>query len=654
MTFNLVPEYISCVMLLLIGVYSLLNKNRPSPKETAFQVSLIVALVAIFNNILSIYAIQDSTLASIRMNYYFNTFYYASVALLSALISLTTYMTLLDVRYHHSRLRVAFSVASFFLALELALVAVNLKTGWLFYFDEENLYHRGPLNSIGVAFLAIAVISVIFFYLLWHKHVRKSMRLIVYTLPSIAVILGFTQYLFPYTILTGTIIGFSLLTLFITGQQQRARIDALTEISTREAFFTELTRLTARAQPFHVILLRLRNFKSINVQHGQRAGDRVLSMVAHYLSQTDLRALTYRVQGAEFSLIVTKINDKDYETFFANLANRFSETWQVEGNEVILQALLTDIFCPEYASSVDELIGSLEYAMLVAKNERSGKPVRFDARLQTQFRRRTYIATRMETALREDSFFLNYQPVYNTFRQQFSGGEVLLRLNEENGRPISPSEFIPIAIESGIATQLGKMVMEKTCKFLQANAHVNVGWLSINISAQQDEFDDTVRHLEMLLEKFQIDPCRIKLEITELVLLDDLERARNTMDELNKRGVGVYLDDFGTGYSNLVNVMTLPFQCVKIDKGFIRDLTDGSKGYTLLRTVVSGLQSMQVSVLAEGVETNEQDQIVRKLGIEQIQGYFYARPMLEEEFLWLFERHQPIDVSENCDCEQTK
>jgi diguanylate cyclase (GGDEF)-like protein len=641
-------------MLLLIGVYSLLNKNRPSPKETAFQVSLIVALFAIINNIFSIYAIQDSTLASIRMNYYFNTFYYASVALLAALISLTTYMTLLDVRYHHGRLRIAFSASSFFLILELALVLANLKTGWLFYFDENNLYHRGPLNSIGVAFLAIAIVNVVFFYVLWHKHVRKSMRLIIYTLPSIAAILGWTQYLFPHTILTGTIIGFSLLTLFITGQQQRARIDALTEISTREAFFTELTRLTLRTQPFHVILLRLRNFKTINVQHGQRAGDRVLSMVAQFLSQTDLRALTYRVQGAEFALIVTKMNDNDYETFFTNLANRFSQTWQVEGNEVILQALLTDILCPNYASSVDELMGSLEYAMLVAKKERSGKPIRFDARLQTEFRRRTYIAARMENALREDSFFLNFQPVYNTFRQQFSGGEVLLRLNEENGRPISPSEFIPIAIESGIATQLGKMVMKKTCQFLKANAHVNVGWLSINVSAQQDEFDDTVRHLEMLLDQYQVDPCRIKLEITELVLLDDLERARNTMDELNKRGIGVYLDDFGTGYSNLVNVMTLPFQCVKIDKGFIRDLTDGSKGYTLLKTVVSGLQSMQVSVLAEGVETFEQDQIVRKLGIEQIQGYFYARPMLDEEFLWLFSQHQPIVASDSCLCERVE
>jgi len=651
MTYNLLPEYISCLMLLLIGVYSLLNKNRPSPKETAFHISLIVALIANINNIVSFHAIQNAANVSVALNYCVNLLHYLFVAVLSALVSVTTYMTLLDVRYHHSRLRIAFCVSSIYLAFELALILLNLKTGWLFYFDQDKLYHSGPLNAIGIVFLAIAILNVIVFYLLSRKHVRKSMRLLVVTLPTIATVLVVMQFFLPRTILTGTIIGFALLTLFITGQQQRARIDALTEISTREAFFSELTRLTTRAQPFRVILLRLRNFKSMNVQYGQRAGDRVLSMVASFLAQLDIRVLTYRVQGAEFALIVRKMEHDAYEAFFARMTSRFSETWQVEGNEVVLQALVTDILCPDLASGVDELIGSLEFAMLLAKNERSGKPVRFDAKLQAEFRRRTYIAARMENALREDCFFLNFQPVYNTLHKQFSGGEVLLRLNEENGRPISPAEFIPIAIDSGIATQLGKMVMEKTCRFLHANADVNLGWLSINVSAQQDEFDDTVRHLEMLLEKFQVDPCRIKLEITELVLLEDLERARNTIVELNKRGIGVYLDDFGTGYSNLVNVMTLPFQCVKIDKGFIRDLTESSKGYGMLRTVVRGLQSMHVSVLAEGVETPEQDQIVRKLGIEQIQGYFYARPMLEDEFLWLLNQHHTLSARESCTCE---
>lgn len=648
MKFIIVPEYISCVMLLLIGIYSLLNKTRPSPKETAFQVSLFLALAAILNNVVSIYAIENAARVPVWFNYLVNTLYYVSVATMAALVSITTYMTLLDVRYHHGKLRVAFLVSSGFLAVEFVLILLNLKTEWIFSFEESGIYRRGPLNAIGIAFLAIAIIHVVLFYFLWRKHVRKSLRLIIYTLPIIAAAIGALQFAFPNTILTGTIIGYALLTLFITGQQQRARVDALTEIATREAFFAELARLTVKTHPFHVILLRLRRFKAINMQYGQRVGDRILGEVAQYLSQMDVRALAYRVQGVEFALVVTKMEPEIYESFFHALEKRFSQSWPVEGGEVLLQALLTDILCPEYAASVEELIGSIEYAMRVAKSEPSGKPVRFDAVLQAEYRRRTYVSARIQTALREDSFYLNYQPVYHTTYQRFSGGEVLLRLNEESGLPISPGEFIPIAIDNGIATELGMMVMEKTCRFLQAHADLDVGWLSINVSSQQDEFDDTVRHLEMLLEKYQIDPCRIKLEITELVLLDDLDKARNTMEELNKRGIGVYLDDFGTGYSNLVNVMTLPFQCVKIDKGFIRDLSENSKGYGMLHTVVTGLQSMQVSVLAEGVETQEQDAIVRKLGIEQIQGYFYARPMPDEEFVWLLSQHQPLDVKESC------
>ena len=147
----------------------------------------------------------------------------------------------------------------------------------------------------------------------------------------------------------------------------------------------------------------------------------------------------------------------------------------------------------------------------------------------------------------------------------------------------------------------------------------------------------------MLLDHYGVEPGKIKLEITEMVLLEDLERAHTTMDELARRGIGVYLDDFGTGYSNLANVMTLPFECVKIDKGLIRGITSNPKSRGMLEIVVSGLQSMNVIALAEGVETEEQDMIVRKLSIDRIQGFYYARPMPIDEFVWLIEQRCPIE-----------
>lgn len=631
----IVPEYISCVLLALIGVYIMFDKRPSSLKEITFRIALVFSMIAVVNNILSIYAIVHAANVPVIINVYLNSLYYFFVAAITTLVSITTYVTLFEGRYDEPRLRKAIVVSLSIFGAEVVLVLANLVTGWVFYFDESGLYQRGPLNAIGVAFLAVAIFNVVLFGILEWRRAKKSFRLILLVLPSCAAILGAVQYLLPNTILTGTIIAFSLLTLFITGQQQRARVDALTELSNREAFFNDISRLCERKIPFRIINIGLKNFKQVNGLLGQRAGDAMLCSVGKYLSSLEPHAVAYRISGVQFTLLITKMQQEAYEALFLSLIGRFFGTWKTDLCEAELQAHFADIHCPEHATGVDEVIASLEYATRLAKQDPNGKPVRFSKQLREQFERRNFVIAQMEKALREDLYYLNIQPVYDIKLQRFTGGEVLLRLNEDSGRPISPGEFIPIAIEIGIATELGLMVMEKTCRFLQQNRQSELGWLSINVSSQQDEFDETVHHLEMLLEQYGVEPKRIKLEITEMVLLEDLERAHATMDDLNQLGIGVYLDDFGTGYSNLVNVMTLPFECVKIDKGFIRGIALNPKSRGMLQTIVYGLRSMNVIALAEGVETEEQDSIVHELGIDRIQGYYYARPMAPEEFVWL-------------------
>ena len=642
MIHNIVPEYISCVLLALIGVYMLFDKKSRSQKETIFQISLVFAIIANINNIFSIYTMENAARMPVLLNVTLNTFYYFAVAVLTTMVSITTYATMFEGRYDEPRLKTAIVISLSYFFIEVALVLANLATGWIFYFDEGKIYHAGPLNAGGVLFLIIAILNVVLFGILERKRVKKSFRLIFFVLPTIAAILGLVQYFFPSTVLTGTIIGFSLLTLFIAGQQQRARVDALTELSNREAFFNDISRLCQKKTSYSIIIIGLKNFKQVNGILGQRAGDALLYSVGTYLSQLESRATAYRTSGVQFTLVVKEMDPIAYEAMFQSIIKRFSEPWKTDACCAELRAVFADIHYPEHAAGVDEVIASLEYATRLAKEDPNGKPVRFSTQLKNKFERRNYVISQMEKALQQDTFFLNIQPVYDIKQQRFTGGEVLLRLNEDNGMPISPGEFIPIAIETGIATKLGLMVMEKACRFLQANQDIDIGWLSINISSQQDEFDVTVHHLEMLLEQYGVAPERIKLEITEMVLLEDLERAHVTMDELNRRGIGVYLDDFGTGYSNLVNVMTLPFECVKIDKGFIRNVATHPKSLVLLQTIVQGLRSMNVIALAEGVETEEQDNIVRELGIDRIQGYYYARPMATEEFAWLISERCPI------------
>ena len=634
----IVFEYFSCVLLAIIYVYALMDRNRPSLKQSVFRVSVGVSLVAIaitifafhFNEVFHLYPRwAGMTVASML--------YIAEAFMISAITGAMV-ITMFEKRYESPRLKAAGVVIVVFCAGQILLVWANYATGWLFSVDENNNFIIGSLSRIDLLFMIVAFCIIYIFYRLERKRVKKSFRLIIYTLPVLMMIMGAYQVYYLHTVLTGTITSLALLVLFIYGQQQRIHVDQLTEIGDREAFFYTLERLASRRQVFRVVIVCLNKYKLINNHFGQRAGDDFLRLVGSFFTSLDGRIAAYRFSGVEFALVVTKMCDSEYEDIFSKIVDRFDEPWTIDTQTVRLNAVFSDILYPEHAAGVDELVDSLEYATRLAKSSVPKAPVRFSSALRNEFGRRNFVINQMESALRDDRFFLYIQPVYDCAQKRFTGGEVLLRLNESNGRPISPGEFIPIAIEYGIATELGWMVLEKTCRFLSKKSDVDIGWLSVNISAQQYEFDETARRLEQLLTKYNVSPQRIKLEITERVLLDDLTKARQTMDELRLSGVGVYLDDFGTGYSNLVNVMSLPFECVKIDKGLVRGISQNPKSYGLLQTVVNGLRSMNVVILAEGVETHEENEIVQQLGIDKIQGFYYARPMPGEEFVRLAEQ----------------
>ncbi len=628
----IVSEFLSCVILVVICVYSLMGKKSVSYKQAAFHGSALISFAALLITLILFYMTHLGSLISPRVLILVGSLFYIGMSVATASITGAMLTTMFENRLNTRRFKCASLIAFCLLVVQILIVAANLFTGWLFFIRPNGSYATGPLHRIDLIYLILAYINVYVFYRLERKRVKNAFRLIIYIIPAITVVMGVFQYFYMDLVLTGTTLSVSLLVLFIYGQQQRLYIDPLTEISNREAFFQSLEHLASRHTSFRVIFVSLRKYKLVNNQFGQRVGDEFLLEIGRYFSSLNPKVTPYRFSGVEFALVAVHMPTNEYEELLLRVKKRFEEPWFTEGLTVAINAAVCDIRYPDHAADINELIASLEYAMRLAKSNLNNKIVRFSGVLRSEFGRRNFVLSQMERSLREGRFFLYIQPIYDCVLKRYIGGEVLLRMNEENGRPIPPGEFIPLAIETGMATELGWMVLEKTCRFLSLNR--DVGWLSVNISSQQNEFDETVRRLETLLEKYDIPPQSIKLEITESVLFEDLERARITMEELARRGVGVFLDDFGTGYSNLSNVMSLPFECVKIDKGLLGGIHQNEKSYRLLQTVVNGLRSMNMLLLAEGVETIEQSETVRHLGIDLIQGYYYARPMPSEEFVW--------------------
>lgn len=646
MSFFVVPEYIAAVVLAILIGYAFPIRILSTFAEKVFRFALVAAELCILCNILSIYAILLAVRVPLRLNYLVNSLYFLMLAVMATGIALSVLALLYEGRYRDRTFRIVFGVILVGFVAYCAVLLANRSTGCLFRFDENLVYVRGPLNKAVYLLAVYYILALLVCYVREWRVIRSSCRSIAFVVPVIALALGLIQVLSPATMITGTVAALSLLVLFIFGQQQRLHEDRLTELMNRDMCYASIERSAARGAHFHVISISLCDYKSINTRFGQRGGDRYLHEVGRWLLTLPPRHVTAcRFTGVEFALIVTGLNDGAYEELISRIVERFRSPFTVDGEDALLKAAVADIAFPEHAGDADSLIVSLEYAARFAKQRGDGAPVRFDKQMKNEFGRRVYLISQLEAAFLHDRYLLRFQPVVEADTERPVGAEALVRMCEENGAIVSPVEFIPLAEEIGLAPRIGWLVMEMTLRFLSEQRPAAVEWISVNVTAQQYLEPDAVEHVCALLARYDVPPTMLKLEITERMLISDLDKARETIDRFAAMGVGVCLDDFGTGYSNLANVLTLPVEYVKLDRSFLVNIETDQNALQLFETIVNGMHAMRLKTLAEGVETDLQRAVVRALGVDRIQGFYYARPLDGAAFLSYMAPYGPADPS---------
>ncbi len=243
--------------------------------------------------------------------------------------------------------------------------------------------------------------------------------------------------------------------------------------------------------------------------------------------------------------------------------------------------------------------------------------------------RRNKLEYLIENALREKKFLIYYQPLYNVHDGNFTEAEALLRLKDECGNFVSPDEFIPVAEQSGLITEIGAYVLDSVCKYIRSmlKCATDIDTISVNLSVVQLMQDNVVSRLMDIIRSNGISPNRILFEVTESTLVSNYEQVGDKIRAMSAEGVQFAVDDFGTGYSNITHVIDLPFDVVKIDKSLIWDSVRSRKCNIMIRELTKTFRDINLSVTAEGVETPEHDEFVRQCGCDKIQGFRYARPM---------------------------
>jgi len=429
-----------------------------------------------------------------------------------------------------------------------------------------------------------------------------------------------------------------------------AHHDALTDLANRvllnERLEHALGRRIHREQMVAVHHLDLDQFKAVNDTFGHPAGDKLLKIVADRLRglvrETDTIA---RMGGDEFVVVQAPIRDPAEATSLAqHIIRLMTEPFDLDGHQAVIGASIGIAVGPGDGLRPDRLLRNADLALYRAKGDGRGTFRFFEPVMDLQMQTRRIMEQDLRKALPAGEFELYYQPVVNLASSEISGFEALIRWNHPNQGLVAPATFIPLAEEIGFIVPIGEWVIRQACATAAqwpANLHV-----AVNISAAQFRSPGLMQVIVGALATSGLHPTRLEIEITETVLLHNKEATLAVLHQLRALGIRIAMDDFGTGYSSLTYLQCFPFDKIKIDRSFVKDITENTGSLNIVRAVAALAKGMGMTATAEGVETKEQLDKITSEGCAEMQGFLFSRPLPAQEIerLFLSEREAPSDL----------
>ncbi|MFQ6332337.1 EAL domain-containing protein [Methylophilus sp. 3sh_L] len=428
--------------------------------------------------------------------------------------------------------------------------------------------------------------------------------------------------------------------------RQLAYYDTMTGLPNRLLLQDRLVAHIRKAQQKKtggaLMFIDIDNFKTLNDTHGHAVGDALLIEVAKRIKQSVRRQDTVsRLGGDEFVVVLDSLAadvehaEKQARNICEKIVNAFKKPFKLDHYQhYTTPSIGIVLFDAAYASQTDELLRRADMAMYKAKEAGRNGYQFFDTQMETELRQRVALEAELHEAMQKQEFILHLQPQYNQ-QHQVVGAEALLRWQHPERGLIMPGEFIAIAESTGQIVALGRWVLQQACALLQQWAfHPQLSQmvLAVNVSPKQYLQSGFVAEVQQLVAQANIAPGRLKLELTESMLIDNVEDIIAKMNVLKAAGICFSLDDFGTGYSSLSYLKRFPFDQLKIDQSFVRDMLQGQDHQSIVNAIISLGISLQLDVLAEGVETEAQLDLLTRLGCNTFQGYYFSVPQRTQDF----------------------
>lgn len=631
---NLAFDYAAIFILILIGVWYWHEKRIPMKQHAFFWLFLNTVLLATVCEI-------GATLTARYVDIVGYDTFFVVLTLQSIFIDLTplslAYYLLLNSHTDFVKRRWVprlFQVCAFII---IAVVISNYFYRWVFVFEEERFQMLwGSIIPYGID---AAMVITSFITILRHKQKFAFLKASPLSFNFVCGVFACFFQLVLYVPMLNLMLSLLCLTLFYYQQNTNMVIDGVTKQFNRRFLGDYVDNAFYEEKQFGVVMVAMDDFKMINKTYGVEVGDNLLLQVGNFLEQMKFGQFVFRFGSDQFCVILPK-NKYSITEVAKHIEERFYHPWYPKGEvSVMMSASICCMECPKDAKSFGELVEVVDYSMAVAKKTKKGCITNAGEIELDRIQRDKAIEKAVKVAIDREDLMVYYQPIFSVGKNVYNSAEALVRLNDEKLGWISPDEFIPIAEKNGLIIQMGEIIFKRVCQFIRDFElyKTAIEYIEVNISPVQLMQYDFAERMIRIMEEYEVKPEQINVEITETANISLAAVIEKNIRKLVEYGITLSLDDYGSGNANIGYINQLPFKIIKLDKGIIWDSFKNRKAETTLEYTIGMLNALDLSIVAEGVETKEMMERLAEFGCHYLQGWYYSKAIPDEEFIKLIE-----------------
>lgn len=622
MVLNIQFQVAGIILLTVIIIMYTRQRALNLLSEKYFMKVFFSVYICVLLDVISVLAINNSELMSDRLCKFICKLYLVSVVNVAlSIIIYTIYGVLIRKPWLVKVCYIPFIV---FLVLE-CILPIN------YYADNGSVYTYGSAVVCTYIVAVMYIIAVAFYIVKYGKtlpsYKRSSITFLIIVWFATAIIQFFNEEL----LLVSYSISVSVAYMYMKLENPENNIDRDTGAFNRNALYTYIvTRQERDDKGLALLVISISDFKFIVETFGYKNANLLLKEIVSFFNK-NAKCEVFKRSENEFTIIYDDM--ESLNEHLEVIKQRFDSPWQVD--DIIINICFTgcSLFVKD-KEKPDSITETINYFLLKCKND-SNNIIEIDEPKLEEKNKISRAEKAVNKAIETNTIDVYYQPIYSTEKGKYISAEALVRIKDEDDKFISPELFIPISEQNGKILEIGRIVFEKVCKMIKETnpAKYGIEYIEVNLSVVQCMQDNLAETLIAIMKKYDVEPSFINLEITETAAVKSEKIFEKNMEKLIDAGATFSIDDYGSGYSNMNYVIGLPISIVKIDKDFVWSYFKNEKARIAFEFAISMLHNMELKIVAEGIEEKKQADKMHELGVDDIQGYYYSKPVDSEEFI---------------------